>query len=120
MKIYIKSSSDANKYMLDTLQMYLDIAISEKHDTFEKMLDITYNLTGDDAWSGHVYTCKQGMWFKLEGTRSSFQAYVDSNGRLVRKPRNLIFNRRFCLYGRKENIDRYRLEESCDSGVKIL
>ena len=60
------------------------------------------------------------MWFKLEGTRSSFQAYADSHGHVVRKPRTVIFNRRFQIWGRGQEVEKCRLEQSCNEGVDIL
>ncbi len=68
----------------------LEVAIAEKFDQFDKMNEITLHLTSDTHWQGVIEEYDEGYYIKLEGTRSSFQAFVLlGGGGVVRKPRIL-------------------------------
>lgn len=66
----------------------LEIAISEKFEQFDKMNDITFNLTSDEFWSGTISEYDTGYYIQLEGTRSSFSAFVEHDS-VTRKSRHL-------------------------------
>lgn len=65
----------------------LEIAISQKFNQFDKMNEITSHLTSDTHWEGKITEYGNGYYIQLEGTRSSFVAFVSAN-RVIRKPRN--------------------------------
>ena len=65
-----------------------EIAISEKFDQFDKMCDITFNLTSDTAWNGKIDEFDEGYYIQLVGTRSMFNAFVHGD-KVIRKPRHL-------------------------------
>ena len=66
----------------------IEIAISQRFKQFDKMCDITEGLTSSAHWDGTVDVYPEGYYIRLEGTRSSFQAFVQ-NDLVIRKPRLL-------------------------------
>ena len=66
----------------------LELAISEKFAQFDRMCDITFNLTSEAHWDGVIDEYEEGYYIQLFGTRSSFNAFV-SGDLVIRKPRNL-------------------------------
>ena len=67
----------------------LEVAISQKFDQFDSMIEITVHLTSDSFWQGTIEEYSEGYYIKLEGTRSGFQAFVATGGDIIRKPRKL-------------------------------
>ena len=85
-------------------EWYLGIGVQAKEQVFEKFIDRIATFTSDTAWSGTVQTCKQGMYFVLDGTRSKFQVYIDCHGNVTRKPRNIEFNNKYSIDGNGKSI----------------
>lgn len=64
----------------------LELAISQKFNQFDKMNEITLHLTSDEFWQGTITWFEEGYYIQLEGTRSSFTAFVTGDS-VIRKPR---------------------------------
>lgn len=72
---------------------------------YEKFLERTWFLTGDYGFSGDVYIATDhGIYFKLEGTRSSFSCFVTMGGNVIRKPRNIQFDSEYYIDGIRKEI----------------
>lgn len=88
----------------------LEIAISQKFDQFDKMCDITFDLTSSSSWSGVIDEYPEGYYITLEGTRSGFQAFVQRDD-VIRKPRNLSpVVRKYYVQGERGTV--YKIQEA--------
>lgn len=68
----------------------IEIAIAQKFDQFDNFCQRQFYLTSDASWEGTVtYYENRGWYIQLVGTRSDFNAFVDEDGNVIRKPRNL-------------------------------
>lgn len=65
-----------------------EVAVANKFDQFDKFMERQMYLTSDSSWSGYIEVYPEGYYVSLEGTRSSFQAFV-SKDLTIRKPRKL-------------------------------
>ena len=57
--------------------------------SFDTMLSITANVTSDTHWTGTVKVFDEGFYIQLVGTRSQASGFLDNDGNLIRKPRNI-------------------------------
>ena len=88
--------TDAQRNVLEAFEL----AVSQKFKQFDTMNDITCHLTSDCFWQGEVYEYEKGYYIQLNGTRSSFVAFV-AGDMVIRKPRNAgLFLHRYSIEGR--------------------
>lgn len=66
----------------------IELAISEKFDQFDTMMDRQMYLTSGTGWTGTVTEYPEGYYIQIEATRSSFQAFVTGDD-VIRKPSKL-------------------------------
>jgi hypothetical protein len=83
---------------------YLKIGAEQKKEQFEKFLDRIFYLTSDTQWNGEVITSKEGMYFTLENARSKFQVFVNCNGQVERKPKNLTNTKKYTIKGQDTEV----------------
>lgn len=98
------SNKDSAK---DLISRSFEIAFTAKSDMYEKFMERTWFLTGDRGFDGEVYIASnKGIYFKLEGTRSTFSAFVTTGGEVIRKPKNIIFDALYDIKGNDKEIER--------------
>lgn len=85
--------------MKTIIKGYLQLGIEQKSEQFKKFLDRIFNLTSDTMWSGEVISAKEGFYFTLENARSKFQVFVNCNGQVERKPKNLTNAKKYTIKG---------------------
>ena len=95
MKRYIRSSELPGGYLKTnhfnstinntSVLEAIELAISEKFDQFDKMMERQMYLTSGTSWTGKVTEYPEGYYIQLEATRSSFQAFVSGDD-VIRKP----------------------------------
>ena len=87
---YLKTNRFNSKIADNNVLQAIEIAISQKFDSFEEFCDRQLHFTSDSAWTGTVTQYElQGYYIQLEATRAQFVAFVDETGNVIRKPRNL-------------------------------
>jgi hypothetical protein len=82
--------------------------INEKQEQFEKFLNRIFALTSDTMWIGLAEICEKGVYFTLDGTRSSFQMFVNNEGHVERKPKNIEFIKVFEIHGNEKEITKIK------------
>jgi hypothetical protein len=90
--------------MKTIIKGYLQIGATQKSEQFEKFLNRVFNLTSDTMWNGEVISAKEGFYFTLENARSKFQVFVNCNGQVERKPRNLTNAKKYTIKGQDTEV----------------